>query len=538
MQNADTETYDYIVVGAGSAGSVVANRLSANPAHRVLLLEAGPASNFWSRFPIGYAKLVNNPAANWLYSAEPEASTNGRKLNVPRGKMLGGSSSINGLVFVRGQAQDFDSWAQMGNKGWSYEGVLPFYKRLESYEGGGDDEYRGRDGPLRVTHPDEKGPLFDALIVAAGQVGIPHNPDYNGATQEGISMSQATIARGRRMSTAHCFLDPVKDRGNLHIQTDALTEGLMLDGKRCVGVRYSVGGQPREARVTGEVVVSAGTINSPQLLELSGIGQPERLKGLGIEVKHELPGVGENLRDHYAPRTRWAISKPGVTYNERARGLRLIGTTLRYLLTGKGFMGIPAAPMRAFIKTREGLDAPDGLLGWVPLLYEPGYKASAQSGVTCYAHAMRPESKGHIHITSADPRQAPAINFNFLSAAPDAEITIRAIRIARAVMTAPAMKAVGTTEIAPGSDLATDDEILSWVKAAGETTYHPVGTCKMGSDPMAVVDDQLKVRGVEGLRVADASIMPTQISGNTNAPSIMIGEKVADMVLGGVFKNG
>lgn len=536
MQDGDVQTYDYIVVGAGSAGSVVANRLSANPKHRVLLLEAGPAGNFWSKFPIGYAKLVDNPAANWLYSAEPEANTDGRRLNVPRGKLLGGSSAINGLVFVRGQAQDFDTWAQMGNKGWDYEGVLPFYKRLETYEGDGDDAFRGRDGPLRVTYPDEKGPLFDALIEAAGQAGIPHNPDYNGATQEGISMSQATIANGRRMSTAHCFLDPIKDRQNLQIQTDALTEGLVLDGKRCVGVRYSVGGQTREARVTGEIVVSAGTINSPQLLELSGIGQPDRLKSLGIEVKHALPGVGENLRDHYAPRTRWAINKPGIAYNDKVRGLRTVGTALRYLVTGKGFMSIPAAPIRAFIKTREGLDAPDGLLGWVPLLYEPGYKPSAQDGVTCYAHAMRPDSTGHIHVTSSDPRTPPAINFNFLSASTDIETTIRAVRIARAVMTAPAMVALGTTEIAPGSELTTDDEILDWVKRVGETTYHPVGTCKMGPDDMAVVDDQLRVRGIDGLRVADASIMPTQISGNTNAPSIMIGEKAADMVLGGVFK--
>jgi choline dehydrogenase len=535
MPDADIQTYDYIVVGAGSAGSVVANRLSANPKHRVLLLEAGPASNFWSRIPIGYAKLLTNPAANWLYAAEPEANTNGRKLPVPRGKLLGGSSSINGLVFVRGQAQDFDTWAQMGNKGWRYEEVLPFYKRLETYEGGGDDSFRGREGPLRVTYPDEKGPLFDALIEAAGQVGIPHNPDYNGAIQEGISMSQATIAGGRRMSTAHCFLDPIKNRQNLHIQTDALTEGLVLDGKRCTGVRYSVGGTTREARVTGEVVVSAGTINSPQLLELSGIGQPDRLKGLGIEVRHALPGVGENLRDHYAPRTRWAISKPDVTYNERAKGLRLVGTALRYFLTGKGFMGIPAAPIRAFVKTREGLEAPDGLLGWVPLLYEPGYKVSAQSGITCYAHAMRPDSKGHIHITAADPRTPPAINFNFLSASSDIEITIRAVRIARALMTAPAMAALGTTEIAPGAGLTTDDEILAWIKDVAETTYHPVGTCKMGEDDMAVVDEELKVRGIEGLRVADASIMPTQISGNTNAPSIMIGERGADFALGGVF---
>ena len=290
------QTYDYIVVGAGSAGAVVANRLSADPRNTVLLLEAGPASHPWSRVPIGYAKLIANPAVNWLYKSEPETNTNGRALAVPRGKMLGGSSAINGLAFVRGQAQDFDTWAQMGNAGWSHADVLPFFRRMESYEGGGDNALRGRDGPLRVTNPEPRDPLFATLIEAAGQVGIRYNPDYNGATQDGIAMSQATIASGRRMSTARCYLDPIRKRPNLRIETGALTEALILEGTRCAGVRYTVNGTAHEARAGREVVVSAGTINSPQLLELSGIGQPDRLRGLGVEVRHALPGVGENLR--------------------------------------------------------------------------------------------------------------------------------------------------------------------------------------------------------------------------------------------------
>ncbi len=282
------QTYDYIVVGAGSAGAAIANRLSADPRNKVLLLEAGRASHPWSRIPIGYARLITNPAANWLYSSEPEPNTNGRKLPVPRGKLLGGSSAINGMAFVRGQAQDFDTWAQMGNQGWSYDDVLPFFKRMESYEGG-DDAFRGRDGPIRVTNPPPRLPIFTALIAAAGEVGIPHNPDYNGATQDGIAMSQASIASGRRMSTARCYLDPIRQRPNLRIETIALTEALLLDGKRCIGVRYSSTAPAHEARAAREVIVSAGTINSPQLLELSGIGQPERLRDLGIEVRHALP---------------------------------------------------------------------------------------------------------------------------------------------------------------------------------------------------------------------------------------------------------
>jgi choline dehydrogenase len=528
------QTYDYIVVGAGSAGAVVANRLSADARNRVLLLEAGPASHPWGRIPIGYAKMLTNPAVNWTYTAEPEAMTNGRRLPVPRGRMLGGSSAINGMAFVRGQAQDFDTWAQMGNQGWSYADVLPFFRRMERYEGGGDDAFRGRDGPLRVTNPEPSEPLYATLIKAAGEVGIPHNPDYNGAAQDGIAMSQATIAGRQRMSTARCYLDPIRQRQNLRIETGALAEALVLEGRRCVGVRYSVAGETREARAGREVVVSGGSINSPQLLELSGIGQPERLRDLGIEVRHALPGVGENLRDHYAPRTRWAIGAKRISFNDRSRGLGMVQQALRYAMSGRGMLGMVAAPLRAFVRSREGLEAPDLLLGWVPMLTEPGPKGprlSRQSGMTCYAHPMRPESKGHIHIVSADARQPPAINFNFLSSPVDAELTVRAIRIAQSVMTAPAMAPLQLTEIAPGKDRTTDAEILDWVKGAAETTYHPVGTCRMGSDAMAVVDARLCVHGIEGLRVADASIMPTLTSGNTNAPAIMIGEKAADMVL-------
>ena len=530
----DIENYDYIVVGAGSAGAVVANRLSADPRNKVLLLEAGRPSHPWSRIPIGYARLITNPAANWLYSAEPEANTNGRRIPVPRGKLLGGSSSINGQVFVRGQAQDYDTWAQLGNRGWSYADVLPFFRRMESYAGGGDDTLRGRDGPLRVTNPEPRDQIFKALIEAAGEVGIAHNPDYNGAAQDGIAMSQATISGGRRMSTARCYLDPVRNRPNLHIATGAMAERLLFDGKRCTGVRYSLGGEAREARAAGEVVVSGGTINSPQLLELSGIGQPDRLGELGIEVVQARPGVGENLRDHYAPRTRWAVGRKGVTFNDRGHGLPLVYEALRYALFRKGMLAMPGAPIRAFVRSREGLEAPDVMLGWIPMLTEPGPKGpkiSRQSGFSCYAHPMRPESKGHIHITSPDAGRPPAINFNFLSAPPDAEVAVRAVRIARAVMTAPAMAPLQLTELAPGAERTSDDEILDWVKAAAETTYHPVGTCRMGSDPLAVVDAELRVHGVAGLRVADASIMPTLTSGNTNAPSIMIGEKCADMVL-------
>jgi choline dehydrogenase len=527
-----SQTFDYIVVGAGSAGSVLANRLSANGKYRVLVLEAGRESHPWSRIPVGFARLIENPAANWLYSSEPDEGTGQRRIPIPRGKLLGGSSSINGMVFVRGQSQDYDTWAQLGNRGWSYREVLPIFRDMESYQGDADDEYRGRDGPLKVTESNETGALYDALIKAAGEVGIKYTKDYNGAAQDGIGMTQATIRKGRRMSTAFCYLDPARGRPNLTIQANALTECLLLEDKRCVGVRYTCNGQQHEARASREVVVSGGSINSPQLLELSGIGQPDLLRSLGIEVRHELKGVGENLRDHYSPRMKWTVPAAlGMTYNDKGRGLGLVWQALKYGLTQKGLLGLPASPIRAYIRTRSGLDAPDAAISWIPFLAAPNFKLAKQSGITAIMNILRSESTGSIHVTSKAPQTQPAVRFNFMTAQLDRDVTLEAMRITRRIMTAPAMQDVATDEIAPGINIQSDDELLDWVKQNAETTYHPVGTCKMGADPMAVVDDQLRVHGMAGLRVADASIMPTLTSGNTNAPSIMIGEKASRMIL-------
>jgi len=531
----DRQTYDYIIVGAGSAGAAVANRLSADGRHKVLVLEAGRKSHPWSRIPVSFAKLIANPAANWLYSSEPEEGSAQRRIPVPRGKLLGGSSSINGMVFVRGQAQDFDHWAQLGNRGWSYQDVLPVFKDMESYQGDSDDEYRGRDGPLKVSESLETGPLYDAVIAAAQQSGLDHPRDYNAASQDGIVMSQTTIRKGRRMSTAYCYLDPARGRANLTIQANALAECLLLEGKRCTGVRYSVKGQTHTALARREVIVSAGTVNSPQLLELSGIGQADRLGGLGIAVRHDLAGVGENLRDHYAPRMKWTVpASLGLTYNDKARGLGLVWQALKYVLTDKGLLGMSAAPLRAFIRTRAGLDSPNAVIGWIPFLMGDNYTLHRNSGITAFTHALRSESTGSIHIASADAKAPPAIRFNFLSAQIDRDVTLEAMRFTRKIMTAPALHGIVIDEIAPGVNLQADDELLDWVRNNAETTYHPVGTCKMGNDPMAVVDDQLHVHGIDGLRVADASIMPTLTSGNTNAPSIMIGEKASRMVLAAV----
>lgn len=528
----ESQSFDYIVVGAGSAGSVLANRLSADPKHKVLVLEAGRESHPWSRIPVGFARLIENPAANWLYSSEPDEGTGQRRIPIPRGKLLGGSSSINGMVFVRGQSQDYDTWAQLGNRGWSYREVLPIFRDMESYQGDADDEYRGRNGPLKVTESNETGPLYDALIKAAGEVGIAYTRDYNGTKQDGIGMTQATIRNGRRMSTAVCYLDPARGRPNLTIQANALTECLLIEGKRCVGVRYTVGGAQREARAGREVVVSAGSINSPQLLELSGIGQPGLLQSLGIEVRHALKGVGENLRDHYSPRMKWAVPAAlGMTYNDKARGLGMVWQALKYALTHKGLLGLPASPIRAYVRTRQGLDAPDASIAWLPFLSDANYRLAKRSGLTAIVNILRSESTGSIHVSSKSPNQPPAVRFNFMTAQLDRDVTLEAMRIARRIMTAPAMRDVATDEIAPGANIQTDDELLDWIRNNAETTYHPVGTCKMGSDPMAVVDDQLRVHGMQGLRVADASIMPTLTSGNTNAPSIMIGEKAARMIL-------
>jgi choline dehydrogenase len=344
-------------------------------------------------------------------------------------------------------------------------------------------------------------------------------------------MTQASISKGRRMSTARCYLDPARTRPNLGIETGALAESLILEGTRCVGVRYAVHGEKREARAAREVIVSAGAIASPQLLELSGIGQAERLKGLGIAVRHDLPGVGENLRDHWAPRMKWRVGRHGVTFNERARGLGGLWQGLLYIAANTGFLSLPASPLRGFFKTREGLDSPDAMFTVQPFLVTPNLKLAKEPGMTIITHQLRPESKGSIHVRSADPSKPPAIRFNFLAERSDRDCTLACMRTVRRLVAAPPLAWLGAEEFAPGRDAKSDEELLDYVTRTAETTYHPVGTCKMGSDPAAVVDDRLRVRGVSGLRVADASIMPTLTSGNTNAPSIMIGEKAARMVL-------
>jgi len=528
-------TYDYIVVGAGSSGAVVANRLSASGDYRVLCLEAGTkGSNYlWSRVPAGVAKLIDNPAVNWCYRSEPDDGTGQRSIEVPRGKMLGGSSSINGMVFVRGQRQDYDHWAQLGNRGWSYQDVLPLFKKMERYDGGSDD-FRGRDGLVRVTDSPRISPFFDKLIQAAEKIGIKYNPDYNGADQEGIAMSQATINKGRRMSTAYCYLDPARSRPNLTIQSGAMAERLILDGKRCVGVRYSLNGVPTEARATREVIVSGGSINSPKLLELSGIGQPEILRRHGIDVVHALPGVGENLRDHYSPRMKYAITVPNVTFNDAGTGWRLALSAMQYALFRKSFIGITTVPIRMYFRTREGLDSPDATISVMPFLTERinrERRIARERGITMNVNVLRSDSRGSIHIKSADPAAPPAIKFNFLSSEFDRAGVLYAMRKGRELMATSPIADITGEEIAPGIAYQTDAELLEWVRHNAETTYHPVGTCKMGHDPMAVVDDQLRVHGIQGLRVADASIMPTLTSGNTNAPCMMIGEKCSELIL-------
>ena len=523
-------TVDFIIVGAGSAGAALANRLTENGRYQVLLLEAGGETHPLSRVPISFAKFITRSGVNWLYSSEPNATTGGRRIPVPRGRMLGGSSAINGMVWVRGQRQDYDHWAQLGNRGWSWQDVLPIFRSMESYAGG-DAARRGRDGPLKVSDIDESGRLYDSFFKAAESIGLQPNRDYNGGDQEGIAMTQASISRGRRMSTARCYLDPARPRSNLTVETNALARALILEGTRCVGVRYQVQGIEREARCAREVIVSAGAIASPQLLELSGIGDAQRLKALGIAVRHNLPGVGENLRDHWAPRMKWRVGRHGVTFNERARGLGALWQGLLYISRNSGFLALPASPLRGFFRTREGLDSPDAMFTVQPFLVSPDLKLAKDTGMTIITHQLRPESKGSIHITSAEPTKPPAIRFNFLGERIDRDCTLAAMRWVRRLVGAAPLAWLEAQEFAPGPQVESDEGLVDFVTRNAETTYHPVGTCRMGSDAAAVVDDNLRVRGISGLRVADASIMPTLTSGNTNAPSIMIGEKAARMVL-------
>ena len=526
------DTPDYIIVGAGSAGSALASRLTEDPRTTVLLLEAGVASHPLSWLPVSFGLFIDHPRVNWRYSSVPEANTANRRIPVPRGKLLGGSSAINGLVFVRGQPLDYDSWAQMGNPGWSYPDLLPIFKRMETFEQGGD-ELRGLSGPLRVSEEPDQNPFYDALFAAAEELGIPRNPDYNGASQEGVCKTQTTISRGQRMSAARCYLAPARKRENLQIITDVLAERVIIEGRRAVGVVYKHPGGRMTVRAGREIILSAGGIASPQLLELSGIGRPDLLKACGIEVQHRLDGVGENLRDHLNARIQWSVVAPGISYNERMRGFGKIREAWRYMVNRGGFLSLPSAPLLAFLKTRPELDQPDIQCHLVPYSIRSAKRREMhdEAGFTTACYQLRPESLGSVHLASPDPSDQPAIKFNFLSDPLDQRTMVDGFRLLRRLVHTRALDGIRGEERSPGGQVESDGEILGWIRAHAETAYHPIGTCRMGpSSGLTVVDERLRVHGINGLRIADASIMPTMVSGNTNAAAIMIGEKAADLI--------
>ena len=529
------KNYDYIIVGAGSAGCAVANRLSKNPQHNVLLIEAGRASHPVTRLPASFALLIDNPLANWRYRSEPEESTGNREIPVPRGKLLGGSSAINGLVYVRGNKLDYDTWAQMGNTGWSYDDVLPFFKKMENYQGE-LSQIRGGDGPLKVSEVTDRNPIYDGLFKAAEENKIPVNKDYNGDDQEGISYTQTTIYKGERMSAKIAYLSPIKSRKNLTIITDSLVTRLLFEGKQCVGAEVKNKNKIIQYSAAKEVILCGGAINSPQVLELSGIGDRSILESKGIELIHELKGVGENLRDHLAPRLVYNITKPGIAYNDKARGVNLIKQVFKYVFQRDGFLTLPSAPVIGFFKTRKELAAPDIQVHFIPykvVLKDGKRTLGKEPGITCTVNQNLPESKGSIHIKSNDPEEFPSIKYNFLSSQLDKDTLVAGVKFIRNLMKTEPMKEFVNDEIQPGLEISTNEDILEFIKNKAETVYHPSGTCKMGFDQSAVVDKNLKVHGIKGLRVADASIMPTLVSGNTNAVCMMIGERCADFIING-----
>jgi choline dehydrogenase len=532
-------SWDYVIVGAGSAGSVLANRLTEDGKKSVLVLEAGPHDwHPYIHIPAGFIRTYHDARVNWLYSMEPSEWTGGRRILAPRGKTLGGSSSINGHIYNRGQRMDFDTWAQLGNRGWSYADVLPYFRRMERRIGDGDPKFRGRDGSLTVTDIDWRHPLCDAFIEGAVGLGIPRNPDYNGAIQEGVAYAQRTIHNGRRVSAARAFLHPAMRRPNLRVETRAHTTEILLEGRRAVGVRYRKGGRGgalREARARCDVILSAGTFNSPQLLQLSGIGPAPLLKSLGIPVRHALAGVGENLRDHYAPRFVARV-KNIDTINEMVRGARLAGEIAKWLLTRKGVLALSPTHVYCFWRSDPNVENCDLQFTFTPASYREGVQGELERepGMTVASWQQRPESRGYVRVRSADPFAAPIIQPNYLAEESDRRILLAGMKLARRLLKTRPLEPYYDREDFPGPEVQSDEELLEAAKKRGTTTFHPSGTCRMGSagDPMAVVDDRLRVHGLEGLWVIDASIMPTMLSANINAATLMLADKASDFILG------
>lgn len=529
MSQADT--HDYIVVGAGSAGCVLAARLSEDPSKRVLLLEAGGRDlNPWIHVPVGYFKTMHNPATDWCYKTAPDSGIAGRSLQWPRGKVLGGSSSLNGLLYIRGQREDYDRWRDLGNVGWGYQDVLPYFKKSEDQERGADD-YHGVGGPLKVSDLRLRRKIAEHFIAGAMDIGIPRNDDVNGATQEGVGYFQQTCHKGLRCSTAKGFLRPAMKRDNLTVITRAQTTRVLLESGRAVGVEYLHGGQRKQARANLEVLLSAGAIGSPQLLQVSGIGDGELLQSQGIEVVKHLPGVGENLQDHLQVRLVFKTKHP--TLNDEVNNpLRKMLIGLEYMLFRTGPLTLAASQVTIFTKSDPSIERPDIQFHMQPLSADkPGDGAHPFSAFTASVCQLRPESRGHVRITSPDALVYPEIQPNYLSTETDRRVAVNGVKVARSIADAPSLAPHITDEFVPGRQYQTDDELLDAVRNFSQTIYHPTSTCKMGQDEMAVVDERLRVRGVGGLRVVDASIMPEIVSGNTNAPAIMIAEKAADMIL-------
>ena len=527
-------TYDYVIVGGGSAGCVLANRLSADPSVNVALLEAGPGDkNFLIHMPMGYAALMKTGWVDWGYHTEPQAGMGGRRLYCPRGKVLGGSSSVNAMIYIRGVPSDYDMWAQLGNRGWAWDKVLPYFKKAETYWQGADS-YHGGDGPLKVTRPGVAHPLNAAWIEAGREAGYPYTADFNGAQQEGFGPLDCTIARGRRASAAVCYLRPATKRPNLTVITRAQATRILVQRGRAVGVEYAQKKQRHEIQASREVILSGGAINTPQLLLLSGIGPADEIARHGIRPVHHLPGVGKNLQDHLHGAVKHTCSAPISLYSV-LKPSALMRHVPYYLLTGKGPASEMAIETLAFLKARPDAVAPDLQYHFVPVLYaDHGRVMIYRHGWMGYYNMQRPEARGEITLKSADPLAHPAIQPNYLQNDTDLRTLRDGFKVLREVFRQKAFEPYGGDEFMPGPAVQTDAEINSYHRASGKSLYHPVGTCKMGQDEMAVVDETLRVRGLDGLRVVDASIMPRLVSGNTNAPTIMIGEKAADMILSGV----